>query len=60
MNYFCSNYIVRTTILWEEDFFVKYSILPTYLAWDAFGIKNGARNLQELNESVIKYRDKSQ
>lgn len=46
------NYIVG------GGFFVKYSILPTYLAWDAFGIKNGARNLQELNESVIKYRDK--
>ena len=39
-------------------FFVKYSILPTYLAWDAFGIKNGAKTLQELNERVIKYKSK--
>lgn len=46
-----NNYIVG------GGFFVKYSILPTYLAWDAFGIKNGARNLEKLNESVAKYRN---
>jgi len=45
-----NNYIVG------GGFFVKYSILPTYLAWDAFGIKNGAKTLQELNERVIKYK----
>lgn len=45
-----NNYIVG------GGFFVKYSILPTYLAWDAFGIKNGARSLQELNDRVIKYK----
>lgn len=47
-----NNYIVG------GGFFVKYSILPTYLAWDAFGIKNGAKTLQELNERVIKYKSK--
>ena len=29
------NYIVG------GGFFVKYTMLPTYLAWDAFGEKNG-------------------
>ena len=47
-----NNYIVG------GGFFVKYSILPTYLAWDALGIKNGTRSLQELNDSVTKYKSK--
>ncbi len=40
-------------------FFVRYSVLPTFLAWDAFGIKNGTRNLKELNERVLKYKKKN-
>ena len=31
------NYIVG------GGFFVRFSILPTYLAWSAFGIKNGTQ-----------------
>lgn len=37
-------------------FFVRFSILPTFLAWDAFGIENGTNNLQELNARVNKYK----
>ena len=40
-------------------FFVRFSILPTYLAWDSFGIKNGTRSLRELNERIQKYRTKN-
>ena len=32
------NYIVG------GGYFVRYSILPTFLAWDAFGIQNGTRS----------------
>jgi putative restriction endonuclease len=46
------NYIVG------GGFFVRFSILPTYLAWSAFGIKNGTTSLQQLNERIIKYRSK--
>lgn len=44
------NYIVG------GGFFVKYSLLPTYLAWEAFGEKNGTRTLRELNDAIGKYR----
>ncbi len=44
------NYIVG------GGFFVRFSILPTYLAWSAFGIKNGTKSLQELNQRIQKYR----
>lgn len=40
-------------------FFVKYSLVPTYLAWDAFGIKNGTRSLRELNNRINKYRERN-
>lgn len=36
--------------------FLKFSILPSSLAWEAFGIANGAKNLSELNNRVYKYR----
>lgn len=39
--------------------FVKYSTLPTYLAWSAFGERNGTDSLQTLNEAISKYRQKS-
>ena len=44
------NYIVG------GGYFVKYSLLPTYLAWEAFGEKNGTTSLQDLNSSIEKYR----
>ena len=44
------NYIVG------GGYYVKYSLLPTYLAWDAFGEKNGTSSLQDLNCAIEKYR----
>ncbi|GBF33673.1 restriction endonuclease [Desulfocucumis palustris] len=37
-------------------FFLKFSILPSSLAWEAFGIANGAENLQVLNNRIYKYK----
>lgn len=37
-------------------FFLKFSILPSSLAWEAFGIANGANNLLELRSRVYKYK----
>lgn len=39
--------------------FVRSTVLPTFLAWDAFGAENGASSLQELNEKIRKYRKDS-
>ncbi len=36
--------------------FVHFSLLPISLAWETFGIGNGARNLQEMRQRVEKYR----
>jgi putative restriction endonuclease len=47
------NYIVG------GGYFVKYSLLPIYLAWSAFGEKNGTSSLQELNNAIDKYRSKN-
>ncbi|MCL1630772.1 HNH endonuclease [Sporolactobacillus sp. CPB3-1] len=44
------NYIVG------GGFFLKFSILPSSLAWEAFGIANGASSLMALNERIYKYR----
>lgn len=37
-------------------FFLKFSILPSSLAWDAFGVANGARSFKQLRDRVYKYR----
>ena len=37
-------------------FFLKFSILPSSLAWEAFDIANGASTLLELNNRVYKYK----
>lgn len=37
-------------------FFLKFSILPASLAWDTFGIANGALSLAELKDRVYKYK----
>lgn len=37
-------------------FYVRFSILPTYLAWDAFGLKNGTQSLSQLNDRIWRYR----
>jgi putative restriction endonuclease len=36
--------------------FLKFSVLPSSLAWEAFGIANGARSLIELNNRIYKYK----
>ena len=37
-------------------YFVRYSLLPTFLAWGAFGEKNGTSSLTDLNKAISKYR----
>lgn len=37
-------------------FFLKFSILPSSLAWEAFGVANGAQSLKALNERIYKYK----
>lgn len=37
-------------------YFVYSTILPSSLAWDAFGEKNGAHSLEEKRNRIIKYR----
>jgi putative restriction endonuclease len=37
--------------------FVRYSALPTSLAWDAFELKNGVASLEALNARVRRYRE---
>lgn len=44
------NYIVG------GGFFVSFSILPTFLAWEAFGEKNGTKTLEELERRIAKYK----
>jgi putative restriction endonuclease len=36
--------------------FVRYSALPTSLAWEAFGPKNGVSSLEELKARLRRYR----
>ena len=36
--------------------FLKFSILPSSLAWEAFGIANGARSLLELTNRIYQYK----
>lgn len=40
-------------------FFVKYSYLPTFLAWEAFGEKNGTSSLDKLNSKIRGYRERN-
>lgn len=44
------NYIVG------GGFFVRFSVLPARLAWEAFGIKNGVVSYQALRDRVARYR----
>ncbi len=37
-------------------FFAHSSILPSSLAWDAFGEKNGAATIEQMRERIEKYR----
>lgn len=40
-------------------FFVKYSLLPISLAWEAFGKKNGTSSYEEFSERLWRYREKN-
>lgn len=37
-------------------FFVSHTSLPTSLAWDTFGVKNGVGSLEELRARIRRYR----
>ena len=37
-------------------YFVRFYNLPSFLAWEAFGEKNGTETYKELNERIAKYR----
>jgi putative restriction endonuclease len=39
--------------------FAHSSLLPTSLAWSAFGLGNGVRSLQEMRERTLRYRRNS-
>ena len=40
-------------------FFVSFSFLPIFLAWEAFGTKNGVDSLQDLENRIRHYRTKN-
>ena len=40
-------------------FFVRFSLLPPFLAWQAFGIKNGTTSYDELLKRIQKYRSRN-
>ncbi len=37
-------------------YFVRFYNLPSFLAWEAFGEKNGTETYKDLNERIAKYR----
>ncbi len=47
------NYIVG------GGFFVRFTLLPTFLAWEAFGLNNGCRSYGELEARIRKYRSRN-
>lgn len=47
------NYIVG------GGFFVRFSLLPPFLAWQAFGTKNGTNSYEELLKRINKYRSRN-
>ncbi len=48
-----ANYIVG------GGFFVRFSLLPSFLAWQAFGTKNGTTSYEELQKRINKYRNRN-
>lgn len=40
-------------------FFVKHSLVPLSLAWEAFGEKNGTEDLLTFREKVLRYRTRN-
>jgi len=41
-------------------YFVRFTVLPCFLAWEAFGEKNGVTSLQELIDRMTHYRHSQQ
>lgn len=41
-------------------FFVRYTQLPPFLVWQAFGKKNGTKSFEELNKRIAKYRGRNE
>jgi putative restriction endonuclease len=33
------------------------AVLPSFMAWDIFGINNGTNSLKELNKKILKYKE---
>lgn len=48
-----ANYIVG------GGFFVRFSLLPSFLAWQAFGTKNGTTSYEGLQKRINKYRSRN-
>lgn len=48
-----ANYIVG------GGFFVRFSLLPPFLAWQAFGENNGTRSYNELLDRINRYRSRN-
>ena len=42
-----------------EGFFADFNILPTLLAWQAFGIANGTAALDQLKKRIEQYRSRN-
>ena len=40
-------------------FFLRYTVLPTSMAWEAFGEKNGADTIYEMKARIRRYRQPS-
>jgi len=49
-----NNYVVG------GGYFVRFTVLPCFLAWEAFGEKNGVTSLQELTQRMTHYRQRQQ
>jgi len=41
-------------------YFVRFTVLPCFLAWEAFGEKNGVTSLKELTQRMTHYRNNRQ
>lgn len=41
-------------------FFVKHSIIPVSLAWEAFGLKNGVEDFISFRKKIMSYRRKNE
>lgn len=48
-----ANYVVG------GGFYVRFSLLPPFLAWQAFGMKNGTTSYEELQNRISKYRSRN-